>query len=107
MIIAGKEYTAKEIDFNMVCDLASHGVNIYSVDPLPMNVAIRAYFAVCAGVPLETAGKLLERHLMDGGDLTEISEAFSDKLENSGFFKHQIARLRAAVEARTQTETAE
>jgi hypothetical protein len=58
-------------------------------------------------VPLDVAGKLLERHLMDGGDLTEISDAFSDKLENSGFFKHQIARLKAAVEARTQTQTAE
>lgn len=110
MIINGKEYKSKEFDFNMVCDLAAHGVNIYSIDPLPMNVALRAYFAVCAGISLEAAGNILGAHLMNGGDLTELTDAFNDKLENSGFFKSQIARLKAAVEAQKKaekTETAE
>ena len=107
MIINGKEYTAKEFDFNMVCDLAAHGVNIYSVDPLPMNVAIRAYFAVCAGVSLAAAGNILGEHLMNGGDLSEITKAFEEKLEESGFFKSQIARLKAAVEAQKKAENPE
>ena len=52
--INGKEYNDLEIDFNMVCELNAMGVDVFKYNKSPLS-ALRAYFAICAGLDEQTA----------------------------------------------------
>ena len=87
IIVNGKEYVAKEFTFNLICDLEEMGYDMDSIGNKPMSV-IRAYFALCAGVTMDVAGKEIEKHLIGGGDMGVISEAMQEQMENSDFFRN-------------------
>lgn len=84
--INGKTYVAKEFDFNMICDLQDMGVDISSIAKTPM-AAVRAYVAICMGVDKELAGKEIESHVVNGGELDKVMETLASKFENSDFFR--------------------
>ena len=44
--VNGKEYRAKEFDFNLMCDFEDMGISIADMSKKPMAV-VRAYFALC------------------------------------------------------------
>ena len=79
-------YTAKPFDFDTVCELEEMGVSFERVDKMPMSL-IRAYFAVCAGVMKEQASELIQKHLVNGGKLDDISNAMAKEMEASDFFR--------------------
>ena len=87
IIVNGKEYVAKEFTFHLICDLEEMGYDMDSMGNKPMSV-IRAYFALCAGVTMDVAGKEIESHLIGGGDMAVISEAMQEQMENSDFFRN-------------------
>lgn len=95
MIINGKEITAKPIDFNAAIELSDLGGDIYSFGTKPLAV-LRAYFAYCAGIDAEAAGREIESHIVGGGDLTDLSAAFMKACDDSAFFKAVIAKAEAA-----------
>lgn len=84
--INGITYTAKEIDFNFLCDLEDEGISMTDVERKPMS-SIRAYFTSCFGGDRVLAGKELEQHIINGGNLEELMEAFGDAIQSSGFFQ--------------------
>ena len=86
MIINGKEYKVKEIDFNIMCELEDNGVSITDMDKKPFSV-IRGFLAVIMGVDNITAGKELSEHLKKGGSIEELASEISELVENSGFFQ--------------------
>jgi hypothetical protein len=47
---------------------------------------------------VEEAGKELEEHIINDGDLTEISNAFYNEIKSSGFFQKLLEKMQAAVE---------
>lgn len=85
-VISGKEYIAKEFDFNTVCDLEDLGVSLEDMDEKPMSM-MRAYFQLCAGVNKIEAGMLLQKHLISGGKMDELTKAMSAAMEESDFFQ--------------------
>ena len=101
--INGKEYNDLEIDFNMVCELNAMGIDVfkYNRSPLP---ALRAYFALCSGLDEQTAGEELEAHIVNGGDISELSGAFVKHLTESGFFKAMTAKAAQAAEKRSKAK---
>lgn len=86
MILNGKEYRNVPLDFNAVCRLEEMGVNISDIDGHMMTAA-RAYAALCMRKPLAVAGKAIEAHIVSGGSMREIFEAFSAEVEKSDFFQ--------------------
>lgn len=86
MKINGIEYKNVPLDFNAVCRLEDMGVDITSVDEKVMTTA-RAYAALCMRKPVSVAGQEIEKHVMNGGTLNEIYEAFGAEVEKSGFFQ--------------------
>lgn len=86
MKINGKEYTERELDFNMVCDLSDMGINLYA-EHISMHPLLRAYLAICGGISKAEAGQEIQEHVLAGGDLTELQAAFHTAMDNSGFFK--------------------
>lgn len=84
--INGKKYDAKVFDFNTLCDMEDAGVTLESMTKKPMS-AVRAYFTVCYGGDAEGAGREIEQHIINGGDMTELMKAMSDAMSESDFFR--------------------
>ena len=79
-------YTAKPFDFDMVCELEDLGVTFEKIDKMPMSL-IRGYFAICAGVPKEQAADLIQKHLINGGKLDDITDPMAKEMNDSDFFR--------------------
>lgn len=102
--VNGKEYKAKEFDFNTVCDLEDMGVSLEEMENKPLSM-IRAYFQLCAGLGKIEAGKQIEQHLIKGGKMDDVVKAMSKEMEVSDFF--QALKAKAEAEAPSNTEEAE
>lgn len=89
--INGKKYKAREIDFNFLCDLEDEGVSLADMEKKPMSTA-RAYFATCFNGTAEAAGKELEAHLKNGGNLNSLMNAFGDAISKSDFFQSMMKK---------------
>lgn len=84
--VNGKVYKAKELDFNFLCDLADNGIQIEEIDKKILPT-VRTYVAYCMGVDTETAGAEISKHIINGGNMEDIINVFSEKAENSDFFQ--------------------
>ena len=84
--VNGVTYTAKPFDFDMVCELEDMGVTFERIDKMPMSL-IRAYFAICANTDKAQASELIQKHMVMGGKLDDVTEAMSREMENSDFFR--------------------
>lgn len=84
--VNGQKYNAKPFSYNTVCDLEEMGVSIDKIKDKPMGV-VRAYFALCADIDLETAGNEVEKHLANGGSIDEIANSMTEMVNESGFFR--------------------
>lgn len=85
-IINGKQYKAKEFDFNLICDLEMLGVNVSNIQDTPKSF-YRAYLSLCGNMDLQAAGWEIESHLVNGGDLFEMDETISSMSDTSKLFK--------------------
>lgn len=85
-IVNGKRYTAKEFDFNLLCDLEEQGLSLSDMDKKPMSL-IRTYLAFCGDITKQEAGVELEKHFINGGKVDEITEIMSSMMNESGFFR--------------------
>lgn len=79
------EYKMPQMTFNNVCKLEEMGVSLTEIDKKPM-AAIRGLLALAVGDP-EKAGRELEAHLEQGGDLQEILDEVVKAVNESGFFR--------------------
>lgn len=104
-VINGKEYKPLTFDFNLMCDLEDAGFSIGELASKNMK-AIRAYFALCAGIGVSDAGKEIEQHVIKGGTLKELSACMGEEMEKSVFFQALIKGMQEK-DAENQTETAE
>lgn len=96
-----KRYTAKAFDFNLVCDLDDAGYSLADISKKPLSI-IRVYFALCADLDKEEAGKEIEAHMRDGGSLSVIQNAMSKEMSASDFF--QTLNKRAETENQSSEE---
>lgn len=92
--INGKAYKTKEIDFNFVCELGLHGVDLTKLDQKTMWAASRQYIAYCMNVDDEIAGREIEEEIIGGGDITDIINLFGEKLEESRFFLAMVEKAK-------------
>ena len=84
--VNNKSYKAKEFDFNLLCDLEEQGLSLEDIDKKPMSL-IRTYLAFCGNLTKEQAGKEIEWHLENGGEFSDVVEAMSNQMQESGFFR--------------------
>ena len=84
--VNGKTYTAKEFDFNFLCDLENMGLSLDDIDKKPMSM-VRAYLAFSANISNDAAGKEIEGHLEKGGKFNDVVETMAAQMQDSGFFR--------------------
>ena len=82
-------YTVPELSFNAVCDLAEYGVDIMNPKAMRKNAvnAARGIAAWIMDMDIEEAGIEIQNHVIGGGTLDVIFEAFSTAVNESGFFE--------------------
>lgn len=85
ILLNGRSYKAKELDFNFVCELGLNGIDITEVQTKIMG-AIRVYIAYCMNTDVYRAGDEINLHIINGGTLEGIVDVFSNKAEESDFF---------------------
>lgn len=103
--VNGKEYKEAEITFNAVCELEEMGCPLASIKNSSFNVA-RAYLALCMGGgnnAKELAGQEIQKHVIAGGDISGIVEAFGKAIENSDFFQ-AIGKNKKAENAKMENK---
>lgn len=101
--VNGKEYKAKEFDFNLMCDLEDMGISIADVEKKP-TVALRAYFALCTGKGKDFAGKEIGEHIVNGGSLEDVANVMTEAMENSDFFR-SLNETAEAENAKSKSKT--
>lgn len=84
--INGKKYKSAEFDYNLICDLQDIGLDMSNFGKRSQS-ALRAYFALSAGIDIKEAGKEIQEHVVKGGNLEELSNAMLKELEESDFFR--------------------
>ena len=100
--VNGVTYKSAEVDVNAVCFFEDNGLDINDVRKKG-NSFMRAYFALCAGISVEDAGKLIQEHIINGGDVKPIVDAFVKEIDKSDFFQALVK----GKEKKTTTESAE
>ena len=103
----GKKVEEKELSFNAVCDFEDMGVDVRALSGKPLSLT-RAYIAYAEGITLEEAGKEIEAHILNGGDMDKVMDAISSAFRNSDFFHHTAEmKKKASVEKNSaKAETA-
>ena len=98
--VNGKEYEGAKYNYNASCLFEEMGVAISDLGRKPQSV-LRAYLAISGGMDLEEAGEEIEKHIIAGGTLGEMTSALNTELNESGFFK---ALLNAVNETPEETQ---
>ena len=104
--INGKEYKAKEMDFNFMCLLDDEGVSLDEIDTKTIKF-LRAYFSYCSGLKSETAGQELNMHMINGGNLDGLSTAMFEAGEKSAFLQALTNRASAKKPSGKKAKTPE
>ena len=94
--INGIAYIPIEFDFNTICEFDEMGISISEIAKKP-TASARAYLALYHNNDKTWAGNEIQTHIVNGGSLEGILEAFTDSLSNSGFF-HKITEQRREKE---------
>ena len=95
--INGKEYNGAKFDYNAYCSLSEMGIPVDKLLTDPF-VGVRGYLALSGNMSVQEAGNELEQHIINDGDLSDISKVFADEIKASGFFQKLLSKMTDAVE---------
>lgn len=85
-VINGRKYKPIELDFNAICDMEDNGISLGDVRSKPQSTA-RAYLALYYNGNTDVAGNEIQQHIIGGGTLEGLFDAFRESVEESGFFQ--------------------
>lgn len=82
----GRSIKAADVDFNFVAMLGENNINLSEIGRKPIP-SIRVYVAHCTGLDVDTAGEIINQHIINGGNLADLMSVFSKKCDESDFFR--------------------
>lgn len=86
--INNKQYIVPEFGFRESKKLEQCGVSLLHIaDANAMLTIVSAFVAVIVNVTPEAADELIEQHILGGGSLESLFEAYTNAITDSGFFK--------------------
>lgn len=107
--INGKNYTVPQMGFKDMAAMEEIAgtslINIFQKNQA--FILAEAFVGAVAGCDKEEAGRLCEQHVMGGGDLADIYEAFTKAVNESGFFKKVLGLEKAKGASGKKTEAKE
>lgn len=100
-----KRIPAADVDFNFVALLSENNIQLNEMGK-KMLPTLRVYVAHCMGIDVETAGQIINQHMVSGGTLADIASAFTQKVEDSDFFR-AISQVETEIADESETEAIE
>ena len=101
--VNGKNYVARQVDFNLVCDLDRYGASLTQMHTGNGAFGLaRAYLAVCGNMTVAQAGKEIEQDYMNGGELGTVINVLTKEMEDSGFFKKMLEEIAQKITEETK-----
>lgn len=88
-----KQYNSAPFEFETMCQLEERGIEAEDIGNKKMLSTIRAYFAICSGLPDVLASKEINQHIINGGDLNEIREVIDKEMDKSDFIRAILNRM--------------
>lgn len=85
--VNGKEYNAIPIEFETICKFEEMGIESEELGNKKTLSTLKAYFAMCAGIPDIVASKEINAHVIAGGNLSELMTVMQDEMGKSDFIK--------------------
>ena len=85
IVINGKNYKLRKVDFNGICQLEDLGFSATDLKGKTFS-SLRACFAYHAGLDLDSAAKEIEQHIKNKGKLDDF-EPFIVSVIESDFFQ--------------------
>lgn len=86
--INNKNYAVPQLGFSHMTQMEDMGFSILDLFQKKKAFSMAtAFVGVVADCDREGAESLIEQHVLGGGDIKEIYEAFQKAIEQSGFFK--------------------
>lgn len=102
--INNKNYTVPQLGFAHMQQLESEGISVVELIRKKQVFSMAAAaIIVCTGLSIEGANNLAEQHVLGGGKLDALYQAFSEAINESAFFKKLLeenADEENAVEAK-------
>lgn len=95
--INGKEYNGAKFDYNAYCSLSEMGIPVDKLLTDPF-VGVRGYLAISGDMTVQEAGNELEQHIINDGDLSDISKVFAEEINKSGFFQKLLSKVTEKAE---------
>lgn len=104
--VNNKVYFVRELDFNYLADLDMEGIDVTKIASV---AALGFFLSYCSNGKLtrQEANSEISQHLINGGKMDDISEAYKDALEESAFFRALLgeAEAQSAEVEETATKT--
>lgn len=100
-----KRIPAADVDFNFVALLSENNIQLNEMGK-KMLPTLRVYVAHCMGIDVETAGQIINQHMVNGGTLADIASVFTQKVEDSDFFR-AISQVETEIADESETEAIE
>lgn len=86
--INNKKYNVPELTFKHFTIMEDQGFSVLDAFQKKKMFLLAMGFVCCVtGEEREEAERLIEQHVMGGGSIEEIYNAFGEAVNNSGFFK--------------------
>lgn len=89
-----KNYTVPELTFKHLPMMEKCGLSVFDlISGKYIFTTAQVFTCIVVGCDTDHADHLLEQHILGGGEIMPIFEAFSDALYNSGFFSKLLERM--------------
>ena len=94
-----KTYEVPELTFRHLPMMEKSGLSIFDMaSGKYIFTTAEVFTAIVVGCDTDYADHLLEQHILGGGDIAPIYEAFLNAMNESGFFKKLLAQKTAPAE---------
>ena len=96
-----KNYEVPELTFRHLPMMEKSGLSIFDMaSGKYIFTTAEVFTAIVVGCDTDYADHLLEQHILGGGDIAPIYEAFLNAMNESGFFKKLLAQKTAPAESK-------
>lgn len=97
-----KKYEVPELTFKHLPQMEKCGLSMVDmVSGKYIFTTAEVFTAIVVGCDTDHADYLLEQHILGGGDIMPVYDAFIEAMNNSGFFKKLLEEKKDAKKPKT------
>lgn len=106
VVINNKTYKVPELTFGAVRKLEEYGFSVMKIADINSNqfTAIHAFTMLVCDVDSDEADRLLQQHVLGGGDYSAIMNVFYKAITESDFFTQMLKKMQDDSETETPTQ---